>query len=251
MESHRRLVRDDIVRLLQQGMVPDLDDARWRFVPRKALIDIINIDQVTRLLYATIAGDEPQISLADIASQIVPDSQACLSCKSDDCTGGRSIFATLLLIGREEVILELFSGVPSICDQILPFRSATSNAIPSSISQPSFNPRLGTKDEQLFSHYQWQVISPPITTLSHVELSNHRHKKWDREVSLPWEELTRLGKFEPSPPSVVHKAKVFEGNHQLVSVESRSPSFLFLLAHLVMQLTQHRYRGGIATTPSP
>lgn len=235
MGCHQRLVRDDIVRLLQRGMVEDLEDARCRFVPRRALIDIINSKQVEKLLHATCtrADDhENREPLAEVARRIVPEAEVCLACNSGDCTGGRSVFAILLLIGKEEVVPEVFSEGASICDQILPFRSTASNAILSPKCQYNASARgfhrLDTKDRELIGYYQWQVISPSITTLSPSELQDLRHKKWDREMSLPWKELKRLGEPGPVELSIVHKARIYEGNHQLVSAESRTIKLLFL-----------------------
>lgn len=248
---HQRVVRDDIVRLLQRGMVRDLDDARCRFVPRKALVEIIKREQVERLLDATctsahnLGNQEP---LAAVARRIVPsESEDCSCCKSVDCTGGRFIFATLLLIGKEEVVSDFFPEGTWICDQILPFRIPMPNTASSLEPQPDSAirelPGLDASDKELFSHYQWQVISQHITKLSPAEIKNHWFRCWDREISLPWKELKRLREPVEAELSTVQKAKIFEGSHNLVSPKSRGPHAPFPCRRLP-QLIQKTTKGG-------
>lgn len=223
MRWQQRPVRDDIVRRLQRGMVKDLDDGGRRFVPRKTLIEIVSGEQVDRFLndISTSRGSRRLTSPSEAVRRIAPETEVCVSCKSAACTGGRSIFATLLLIGRAELVPDIFFQGASICDRILPLRDPASDHCSScqACSEAWQIPGLDAKDVELFGHYQYQVLSKVIATFRCVDLGKEECRC--HKMSLPWAELESLGTPHEAKDCTVYKAKIFEGSHQLVSAQSR------------------------------
>lgn len=245
MEERRRKLRNKILQTLLQGLKRDLSDVRnfsdvrIRFIPRQALLDAINQSNVA-LLLETLLGQLSYtvISIQDTAQYISPETGGC-HCQKAHCTGARMILATLLFVGREELITNMFklSG-RNICDQDLPFGTGgvsnkhdgqkapceSDQTTPWSLTRPQIHrnmidmalfDQMYPSEKELFSFFQWQVMSAYLTC-------SNVHQNGGQEpdgISLPWQELTSGhvdgpidGKF-----SAIQKVKIYSGNHDLVS----------------------------------
>ncbi|KUI60136.1 hypothetical protein VP1G_07377 [Cytospora mali] len=201
---------------LRQASEKDRNDSRNLFVPRRALKQIIDRKRVEKLL-ETLPSAHDNVQVEKVAEQICPEPGGCF-CKHDYCTGGRMIFATLLLLGREDVVFSFLSD-PHLCDCKLPLFTATST---SSTEPPSFPPNedpaafkcLYETERKFFAHFQWQVFTPFFNKL-------YPGKEYNKVItlpeafSLPWQELERVSKPEEWEQSYVEKVKIFAGNHAL------------------------------------
>lgn len=145
------------------------------------------------------------------------------------------ILATLLLIGKEALITTLFnSGIPTMCDQFLPFHADIASEVRTIQGDPEDDdqslPRTPTQRQSpvtslglfdhlspleisLFSYWQLQVISPFLIPLG---LGKESVEEPDG-TSLPWQDLIRARELAEGEVSYVQKLKIFSGNHSLVS----------------------------------
>lgn len=245
MTDARKTIRDELVQSLLHNLEKDLSDlrnfsdARIRFIPRQALIDTLSEQLVVRLVDALFQENtRTDASVRDVASYIAPQA-GCCHCDKKECTGGRKILATLLMIGKEEVIAELFPSQRSkICDQDLPFgpkrlprrrtskserRESVQSTLYSSIEQTNTEvaevgeyllDHLRPSDKALFLDLQWQFMTPYITGLALDETGVEEPD----QISLPWQERERTEQTAEGNFSFVQKVKIFPGNHNLVSL---------------------------------
>lgn len=249
MTDTRQTIRDELVQRLLHRLekdlsdIPNLSDARVRFLPRQALVDIINQPQVMRLLDTfPIQARETDTTLQDVARYISPQPGTC-QCQKVGCTGARMILATLLFIGREDLIeLTMSPSTNSkTCDRDLPFgnKSFGYKVIPTrprpdqddhneSTHSLEWSPRetqiagaevkpalfqhLSPPEKELFSYFQWQVMSSYLTPLGLDETGDEQPDA----ICLPWQDCTRVEKPQEGQLSFVQKIKIFPGNHNLV-----------------------------------
>lgn len=213
----RRLLRDDITQALLRVSEEDLNDRRSRFVPRNFLIRVLNFHCVLRLL-EILPGPYNADTLQEMARRISPHSGQCC-CHDKQCTGGRMILATLLLIGKEDLITSLFSPPnPSVCDRSLPIRlspaeEAEDEGMAGGALLATLLTGLNAKETELFFCSQWQVYTPYLTTLT----SDSIVKTFPRQMTLPWVELERIGSSVHGDGSYVERIKIHPDNHILVS----------------------------------
>lgn len=203
----RLSIRESITQALWRASEKDCNDSRNRFVPRGALINIINNECAERVLQASLGRRaEDMTRLQELARDISPSPGACV-CYFRSCTGRRMILATLLLFGREDLIFSCLSlRSPQICDYDLPL---------SLDSLDDIDHNLDAKEKELFIHMQWQVYTPFLTDFDPDR--NQSLKAFPEQVSLPWMEKTRIGERMPGEVSYVEQIKIFPGNHDLVS----------------------------------
>ncbi|KAJ4392304.1 hypothetical protein N0V93_005929 [Gnomoniopsis smithogilvyi] len=221
MTKTRPAIRDELVQALLHRLEKDLSDlrnrsgTRIRFVPRQPLIDTISQDRVERLLETfRVHGKARNVPLRDLARYISPPEGGC-HCQKAECTGARMILATLLLIGKEELVTEIFTSNGTakelqICDQDLPFgtmiaqterigQGGHDEGVRLSANNPTQMQGADTKadaavfhlltppEQELLSYFQWQFMSPYLTTLD----LNEGAKEEPDEISLPWKELVQ------------------------------------------------------------
>lgn len=245
MTYARRTIHDELVQSLLHKLEKDLSDlrnfsdARIRFIPRQALIDTLSEQHVVRLVDALFQENtRTDASVRDVASYIAPQAGCCY-CEKEECTGGRKILATLLMIGKEEVIAELFpSKEPKICDHDLPFgpkrlprrrtsiserRESVQSILYSSTEETKIDvdevgayllDHLSPSDRALFLDLQWNFMTPYITGLAF----NETGVEVPDQISLPWQERERTEQTAEGNFSFVQKVKIFPGNHNLVSL---------------------------------
>lgn len=184
----------------------DCNDPRHRFIPRAALFDLITLSSVERLLRMIPAEDEKEWKFQQkVARAICPSPGEC-SCTYAHCTGGRMIFSTLVLCGREDLLLSsLFLQTPKICDKDLPLRVGSLDYL---------HYVLNRKEKELFIHKQWQVYTPflkPLDTEKGLEVES-----FPEEVSLPWAEKERIGERILGEVSYVERVEIPRRSHNLV-----------------------------------
>ncbi|KAI0009022.1 kinase-like protein [Xylariaceae sp. FL0662B] len=169
----------DVARALQHASERDLNDNHYRFIPRGALLDILNHERVQDLLGKSLGyvGEEG----SRLAEYISPSHGIC-HCQDELCTGSRVIFAALILIGREKLIEAFKATNPRFCDNDLPSQTQTPN-LRMDLQMPDVfeNP----KDGELFLHWQWQMRSPYFKRMSK---DDEGYKEFVEEVTLPWTE---------------------------------------------------------------
>lgn len=239
MTESRYAVRDELVQALLHRLEKDLSDLRdlsgirIRFVPRHSLIETISEERVERLLNTFPAQGTPgRISTRDVAHYISPPEGECC-CSKAECTGARMILATLLFIGKEALIQTICTSKGlQVCDRDLPFgtrpaqrRRISHDGHIEDARDPACSPTHAQTDEaslfhllsppekELFSYFQWQVISPYLTQLALDEAGG----EMPDEVSLPWKEIVRVEEPMDGKFSFVHKIRMFPGNHNFVS----------------------------------
>lgn len=243
MEDSQQTIHEELVQAILRRLEKDLgdlrnlSDIRARFIPRQAIIGIINQQSVMRLLQRLWKdSNEGNSRLIDAARFISPQPRSC-RCRKENCTGARMILAILLLISRGDLIATLFRDKElGICDRELPFdtkflsrrrdsqddhdqsnqspaRSPTQTKIADSRLDVVIWECLNPLERDLFCYWQWQVITPYLAPLDSEEAQLEVHD----EISLPWQELARTRKPVEGEFSFVQKIKIFDGNHCLVS----------------------------------
>lgn len=217
----RRLFRDSTTQALLRASEVDLNDRRSRFVPRKSLKRVLSLDCVLRLLETLSEhGIAETVGLEELARRISPDPAQC-SCHDKTCTGGRMILATLLLIGKDDLIPSLFScKTPWVCDRSLPVslvgpsKDAADHSMAGEAQLATLLPSLlSAKETELFACSQWQVCTPFLTEFN----SDDNIKTFPSQMTLPWVEIERMGHSVQGDSYYVERIRIHPDNHALVS----------------------------------
>ena len=153
-------------------------------------------------------------SLDELADYISPSEEASCHCQDERCTGSRVIFASLLLMGREELVRSFH--ILSFCDSKLPPQGRTPDSDSTStrsaqISYPHEFERLMDIEKELFHHIQWQMRAPYIERIGGRE----RHEVLNENVSLPWTKLVEADPIDGQISRVVEIA-IDDNHHNLV-----------------------------------
>lgn len=205
--GHCRLMRENITQALLRASKKDCNDSRNRFVPRGALIDIIDAERVERILQDSLGRRvEDMAFLQEMAHLISPGPGRCICC-FEYCTGRRMILSTVLLCGREDLLLSrLFLKGSRICDNDLPLSFDSLDGIDDDLS---------ASEKELIIHMQWQVYTPFLTKLKPDKI--HTPETFPEEASLPWIEKARIGERIPGEVSYIEQIEISARNHDLVS----------------------------------
>ncbi|KAI0458534.1 kinase-like protein [Xylaria acuta] len=155
-----------ILRGLQIASEADLSGGHCRFVPRRHLLRILDKQRVADHL-ATLLDD--QKLLDRLSSYTSPGQGETCHCQDSLCTGSRIILASLIQIGREDLIESLHDqSDPKVCDRSLPFSER--NPLPGSLNS------LAEKEKHLFKHAQRQMrshylrkVAPGIQTFQELD----------------------------------------------------------------------------------
>ncbi|KAK1979181.1 kinase-like domain-containing protein [Colletotrichum cereale] len=210
-----RTARDDIACILLHASCQDLNDKRNRFVPRSSLVSLLNHEKVSSLLDASLTFN--QADIADVARSISPSDEEKCPCGDSLCTGLRIIFATLLLLGKQEVILEIHQSSEDICDGAWPcsdsalanYHTRAAEALREILRS------LTTHDEELFHQLQWQMRSPYFKKL--VPTPNEQsYRELHDEVTLPWAEISMQGEILDGQVSFMQRIKIHQDHHELL-----------------------------------
>ncbi|KAI3547720.1 serine/threonine protein kinase [Colletotrichum abscissum] len=206
--------RDDIACILLRASCQDLNDKRNRFVPRGSLVSQFDQKKVSGLLSTFIPSDKTKI--AEIARFISPSKhQRCPCCKDALCTGLRIIFATLFILGKQEVILDIYQTSVHICDGAWPCSDPT---LPTYFSRAAEALRdvlqaLDAHDQELFHQLQWHMRSPYFSQ-SRTNVDEQPYHLLHDEISLPWSELDMQGRILDGQVSFVQRIKIHRDHHQ-------------------------------------
>jgi hypothetical protein len=201
--------RTNITQVLLRASEQGCNNSRNRFVPRHMLVHIID-DMLVEQLLRTIPGRcaEDGSHRRKLVHLICPGPGEC-PCEWKPCTGRRMIIATLLLFGREDLILSFLPPEnPQRCDKNLPFRLDALN---------NLSCVWGSHEKELFIHLQWQVYTPFLTRITSSE---GKHVPcFPEEVSLPWKKdpEAEARKRKPGEVSFVDRIVIYSSNHDLVS----------------------------------
>lgn len=223
--------------LTQESRV-DLNNGRRRFIPRGTLYNIIDYPNVLELLVAIsgsmLNNEQNAEDLQKTATDLCPEPGACF-CRRTDCTGGRMLFATLLLLGKEDVLLSFYSSSdPRICDSALPLRFS---ALGDDNALHALASALNETERKLFEYFQWQVVTPLIVrwdqnasvgpSSGEPDEPDERVYTFPEEISLPWSYLAtevrgrdrgiQLELEVQGQRTLVNKVQIYAENHDLVS----------------------------------
>lgn len=206
----RQAIRDRITQQLSRKSEADCNDSRHRFIPRAALLDVIDLGCVEEILQTIpIEGDQNESFKQKVAQQVCPQPRKCF-CANAYCTGRRMIFSILLLCAREDLLLSpFFQRTPQICDLDLPFR------FDQLIDIPDIDHKISTKEKGLFLNKQWQVYTPLLT--EYDPRVDKDVEMFDDEAALPWARKRRIGKRMPGEVSFVERVEIYRCSHNLVS----------------------------------
>ncbi|KAH9906835.1 protein kinase-like protein [Xylariomycetidae sp. FL2044] len=195
--SRARILRD-----ILDASNPDLSGPRGLFVPRGAILHILDRRRVA-LHLETLSYDQPVLS--PLAARISPERGQRCHCGSERCTGSRIIFACLLRIGKEDLITRLHErGSPEACDASLPFLGLT--------PFPEAFDDLTEKEQQLFSHSQCEIRAHFLKRLrpDETELT-----ELDDEAALPLLSIDNLTSPIIGEHSFVRRVRFHPDHHDL------------------------------------
>ncbi|KAK1528642.1 uncharacterized protein CCOS01_06476 [Colletotrichum costaricense] len=207
--------RDEIACILLRGSCQDLNDKRNRFVPRGSLVSQLDHKKVSTLLGTLIPSDTTKV--ADIAHFISPGKHKGCLCDDALCTGLRIIFATLFILGKPEVILDIYQSPVHICDGAWPCSDPT---LPTYSSRAAEALRevlqaLDARNEELFHQLQWQMRSPYFS-ISGTNTSKQPYRLLHDEITLPWSELNMQGEILDGQVSFVQKISIHRDHHDFL-----------------------------------
>lgn len=118
------------------------------------------------------------------------------------------IFATLLLCGREDLLLTSFFTRPAqFCDKDLPLRLE-------SLQVDNIDYNLTEKEKELLIHSQWHVYTPFLKKFD-IERGQDV-ESLPEQVSLPWARKERIGQQMPGEVSYVEQVEIHLHSHNLV-----------------------------------
>ncbi|OHE95973.1 serine/threonine protein kinase [Colletotrichum orchidophilum] len=170
-------------------------------------------EKVSSLLSAFITTDEAKV--AEIARFISPGDEERCPCENDVCTGLRIIFATLFLLGKQELILEIYQSSVRICDGAWPCSDPTSPTYSTRAAEAlrEVLRHLDAHEDELFHQLQWQMRSPYFRR---GKISTEQpYRLLQDEVTLPWSELSMQGKILDGQVSFVQRIKIHQDHHEL------------------------------------
>ncbi|KAK1676303.1 hypothetical protein BDP55DRAFT_113033 [Colletotrichum godetiae] len=207
--------RDVIACILLRASRQDLNNKRNRFVPRGSLMSQFNYENVSSFLRTFISSDETKV--ADVAHFVTPNEQEQCLCDDALCTGLRIIFATLFLLGKQEVILKIYQSPVHICDGAWPCSDPTS---PTYFSRAAEALRevlqaLNAHDEELFHQLQWHMRSPYFSK-SDPNTNKQAYHTLHDEITLPWSEINMQREILDGQVSFVQKMKIHGDHHDLL-----------------------------------
>ncbi|KXH56304.1 hypothetical protein CNYM01_00184 [Colletotrichum nymphaeae SA-01] len=204
--------RDEIACILLRGSCQDLNDRRNRFVPRGSLVSQLDHEKVSTLLGTLIPSDTTKV--ADIAQFISPGKHEGCRCGDALCTGLRIIFATLFILGKPEVILDICKSSVDICDGAWPCSDPTLPTYSSRAAQAlrEVLQALDKHDKELFHQLQWQMRSPYFSK-SGTNTSDQPYRLLHNEITLPWSELNMQGEILDGQVSFVQKISIHRDHH--------------------------------------
>ncbi|KAF4783994.1 hypothetical protein HER10_EVM0002756 [Colletotrichum scovillei] len=233
--------RDDIACILMRSSCQDLNDKRNRFVPRGSLVSQLDHKKVSSLLGTLIPSDTAKV--ADIAHFISPDNQKGCLCDDALCTGLRIIFATLFILGKPEVILDIYQSSVHICDGAWPCNDPT---LPTYSSRAAEALRevlqaLDAHNEELFHQLQWQMRSPHFSKSS-TNTSKQPYRLLHNEITLPWSELNMQGEILDGQVSFVQKISIHRDHHDF-SDHAKTP-----VEHFALKVTDKEHTTKAAET---
>lgn len=193
------------------GSLRDLNDNRNRFVPRTVLISTIDSAKVSALL--SNLGQYSSVETKRMVDIISPRDGTKCFCENSICTGLRRIFAVLVTLGKEHLILDFCNASPQICDSTSPCREIT----PDPLSDSVVGRVLGSwqpKERSLFIHLQWEMRSPYLKKLASP---SKQYLVFDDEISLPWTDVWMEDEKVDGQVSYVQRIKIHRDHHELVS----------------------------------
>lgn len=229
--------RDDIACILLRASRQDLNDKRNRFVPRGNLVSQFDHEKVSGLLGTFIPSDKTKV--ADIASFISPSKHKKCRCDDALCTGLRIIFATLFLLGKQELILNIYQSSVHICDGAWPCSDPT---LPTYFSRAAEALRevlqaLDAHNEELFHQLQWHMRSPYFSKSDTNSNKQPYHLLHD-EVTLPWSELNMQGGRLDGQVSFVQRIKIHQDHHDFLDASLQIGSIATLLGPYLLMTSR-------------
>ncbi|KAI0542768.1 kinase-like protein [Xylaria digitata] len=209
--------RDQILRDLQNASEPDLSESRYqllpwvypkliesnrRFIPRRSLLHILDKQTVAEHLSILLHDSQP---LDQIVDYISPGQEEACHCEDSLCPGSRILFASLMRIGRELLMVDLYNQKsPRLCDSSLPFLDQSQ--LPKALND------LTEKEKQLFRHAQWQLRCHYLKRLGPED---HEPRKLDNEAALPFLPIDDEEKIINGELSIVRYIRIDHEHHNL------------------------------------
>ncbi|KAI8629013.1 kinase-like protein [Xylariaceae sp. FL1651] len=169
---HTEASRDRILRELLNVSEADLFCKQRRFVPRGSILHILDSQRVAKHLETFL--NDTQLS-CQLAAYVSPGHDKTCHCQEPPCTGSRIIFAALLRIGKESLIIDLYNQPgPKPCDMSFPFTGHS--------PFPGLLTSLTEKERQLFQDAQRQFRAH---YLKRLEPDDRAFRELDDEAALP------------------------------------------------------------------
>ncbi|KAI1427398.1 kinase-like protein [Xylaria sp. FL1777] len=187
--------------LLQRGS-PTFSGSGRRFIPRGSLLKILDRGTVAEHLN-TLLDDLHRSNL--LADYISPGQEATCHCEDGLCTGSRIILASLMRIGKEDRLINVYNQPNArVCDKNLKSSDKSQT--------PELFDGLTEKEEELFRHAQRQLRSHYLRKL---EPDNQNFRQLDDEAALPF--LPIDGSTSPinGDLSVVRHIRIDPNHHDL------------------------------------
>lgn len=228
------LERDNVSRQLLLESNIDLNDKGNRFIPRGVLFRVISQSRVQGIAKILIdqSLEGADNSLHHVARRISPKNpgQIC-HCNDPLCTGSRVIFTSLLLVSRQDFLIPFLEHPKQgICDKNLPLRDPTIIVDSEVIPEPP--KKLTDQESMLFLYWQSRMRSPFIGPLIRdTALRREQHRPilelevgdevtlpWTHLKTLPWTHLQALTESAGEQQSLVQKASIDRGHHEIVGL---------------------------------
>ena len=197
----RRIVKSKPVKsLLQDAYKPDLQNLREHFVPLDTLDAILHFDAVKRHLIERV----PDCDADQIARRV------CGICEtnSEHITPYRKIFAVLVLLGKEGMVLDFVKD--NTDDECLPFSLSNARTDCQMPCLAGLGDNLN--DIKLFDDYQWYMLAPYFAKLKDETVPQYI---FHHRTIFPW---TYYGKEIRGGYSRVRPVEIHPEHHNLVCV---------------------------------
>ncbi|KAK1960830.1 kinase-like protein [Colletotrichum sublineola] len=173
-------LRDGVGRELLFASCRDYDDDRHRFIPRGLLKTILSHENVRTHMQTLLGFEEHDCFFDNITSYVSPSDRLCPNCQKEYCTVRRGLFATLIMMGEEDKIVEFHRSLPQICDSTFPLRAPGADKGPTLHTVLEIWPDA-SKD--LFYYLQWQMKSPYFDMQGPMP---KEIRQFEKELILPW-----------------------------------------------------------------
>ncbi|KAK2028467.1 kinase-like protein [Colletotrichum zoysiae] len=169
-----------------------------------------------------LLGSTEDSLVDEIARYVSPADTKCPNCQQYWCTGRRALFATLVLLEKEDTIVNFRDVSTPVCDNTLPLREPQDGGQSAEVEALiSILHNWDSQQRELFYHLQWQMKAPYFEMRNVEVLLSRQRQLLPDELVLPWTVKRKLAEHIDGEFSAVHEIQIHQDHHNPAEINSR------------------------------